>query len=111
LFDMLFALAGAVGLRSIWWNVALVVLQAWAGYELVRMSVQSKVVATAFGIAGIAISLYLYWPVLSALRHSEMLGREVVLFGPLALNLILPVATILLIHRKIAPTARARFRR
>ena len=32
------------------------------------------------------------------------------MFGPLALGLIIPIATIVLVNRKIAPTARARFR-
>jgi hypothetical protein len=108
--EQLFALAGAVGMRSMWWNVGLIALQLWAGYELVRMSPQSKVVATLYGIAGVSIALYLQWPLIQALRHSHEVGMEAVSFGPLALSLVIPVATIVLVHRKIAPTARARFK-
>jgi hypothetical protein len=111
-FQSMFALAGAFGVRSMWWNVGLLALQLWAGYELVRMSPQSKVIATLYGIAGIAITLYLEWPLLSELRHhgGGGISKDAVMFGPLALALVIPVATIVLVHRKIAPTARARFR-
>jgi hypothetical protein len=34
----------------------------------------------------------------------------VVMFGAIAISIILPVATIILVQRKIAPAARARFR-
>ena len=109
----LFAMGGAAGgLRSIWWSVGLVVLQAWAGYELVRMSPQSKIIATVFGAVAAGISIYLYWPVIDAIRHSHgrMGMEETLIFGPLVIQLIIPVSTILLVNRKISPQARARFR-
>ncbi|HEY5952565.1 MAG TPA: hypothetical protein VIV40_44000, partial [Kofleriaceae bacterium] len=43
---------GAAGLRSMWFSVGLVILQAWAGFELVRMSPQSRILGTVFGVVG-----------------------------------------------------------
>jgi hypothetical protein len=109
----LFALGGSLGLRSIWWSIGLVVLQAWAGYELVRMSPHSRILATVFGVVGSAVTLYISWPLVQMLKHSHgflVQGTAAVSFGPVVIALIIPVATLVLVNRKIAPTAKARFR-
>jgi hypothetical protein len=36
--------------------------------------------------------------------------NQLMMIGPIAIALIIPIATIILVNRKIAPTARARFR-
>ena len=109
----MFMIGGAAGMRSVWWSIGLVILQAWAGFELVRMSAQSRMIAMVYGLVGIAVTLYVQWPFLQELRHArEMLGGgEVMMIGPLVISLIVPTATILLVNRKIAPTARARFKK
>ncbi|NVB80555.1 MAG: hypothetical protein HOV81_19330 [Kofleriaceae bacterium] len=106
------AFGGGGGPRSIWFSVGLTVLQGWAGYELVRMSPQSRIVATVFGVVGTATTLYINWPLIQALKHLRGLTgfSDTMLFGPLAISLIVPVATVVLVNRKIAPAARARFR-
>ncbi|HEX7702953.1 MAG TPA: hypothetical protein VF403_19580 [Kofleriaceae bacterium] len=102
---------GQTGMRSVWWSIGLYGLQGWAGFELVRMSAQSKTIASVFGIAGIAITLYINWPLLQMLKHAGgQLGEGAMMFGPLALAMVIPVATLVLVNRKIAPTAQARFR-
>jgi hypothetical protein len=103
---------GTSGFRSVWWNVGVVVMQAWAGYELIRMSPQSRVIATLFGIIGTAVTLYINWPFIKALKSmGGFLGNsQVMQFGPIAMALIIPIVTVVLVNRKIAPTARARFR-
>ncbi len=107
----MFALGGAMGLRSMWWSVGLTVLQCWAGYELVRMSAQSRIIATVYGLVGIAVTTYINWPFIQALRHGRGFGSsESIMIGPLAFALIIPVITIILVNRKIAPTATARFK-
>jgi len=100
----------SVGMRSIWWSVGLLALQGWAGFELVRMSPHSRMIATIFGVAGVAITVYINWPMMQMLRHGGMGAMEVVALAPLALALVIPVATLLLVNRKIAPTAVARMR-
>lgn len=108
----LMALGGGGGvLRSVWFSVGLVLLQGWAGFELIRMSPHSRAVATVFGVIGAVITVYINWPMLDALKHMRGIDpNSVLLFGPLAMALIIPIATIVLANRKIAPTARARFR-
>jgi hypothetical protein len=102
---------GQTGFRSVWWSIGLYGLQGWAGFELVRMSAQSKTIASVFGVAGIAITLYINWPLLQMLKHSGgRLSESAIMFGPLALAMVIPVATLVLVNRKIAPTAQARFR-
>jgi hypothetical protein len=108
--DSMFSIFGATGLRSVWWSVGLYGLQGWAGFELVRMSAQSKLIATIFGAVGIAITLYINWPMLQMIKHGGQLGGDSVMFGPLALAMVIPVATLVLVNRKLTPTAQARFR-
>lgn len=107
----LLALGGGGGLRSLWFSVGLVILQGWAGFELIRMSPQSRVIATVFGVVGALITVYVSWPMLQAFKHMRGFDSgSLLMFGPLAMGLIVPIATIVLVNRKIAPTARARFR-
>jgi hypothetical protein len=115
--DVLWSLIGG-GAHSLWWNAGLVILQGWAGFELVRMSPQSKLIATVYGIIAIALTVYLEWPMIDILRNlitpASKLADEgpgvILMLGPIVIALIVPVATIVLVHRKIAPTARARYR-
>ena len=105
------AIAGSGGARSIWFSVGLVVLQGWAGFELIRMSPQSRVVATVFGVVATGLTVYISWPMLDLFGHLRELDKgHIFQLLPLALALIIPVTTIVLVNRKIAPTARARFR-
>lgn len=106
----LLALGGNAGVRSIWFSVGLVVLQGWAGFELIRMSPHSRIVATVFGVVGTIVTLYVSWPALDALKHLRLGQAESFMLGMLVIGLIIPVATVLLVNRKIAPTATARFR-
>jgi hypothetical protein len=98
------------GLRSLWWTVGEVVLMGWAGFELIRMSPQSRIIATIFGVVGVAVAIYTNYPLLQQLSHLHGVGPETIALAPLAFSLIIPLATILLVNRTIAPTARARFR-
>ncbi|HEY5944538.1 MAG TPA: hypothetical protein VIV40_03565, partial [Kofleriaceae bacterium] len=64
-----------------------------------------------FGVVGALVTVYINWPILNAFKHMRGLEKnELILLGPLAMALIIPIATIVLVNRKIAPTARARFR-
>lgn len=112
----LFALVGASATRSLWWSVGLYLLQAWAGYELVRMSPHSKVVATAYAAVAAAIVAYVNWPMIEAMSSMRHFGDDLfempvqlVQFGMIGVSLIIPVATFVLVRRHIAPAARARY--
>jgi hypothetical protein len=110
-FQALMALGGAGGMRSMWFSVGIVVLQGWAGFELIRMSPQSRIVATVFGVVGAVVTVYISWPMLKMFKHLRGIDKDgLMMLMPLALGLIIPIATILLVNRKITPMARARFR-
>lgn len=102
---------GPSGARSLWWSVGLTTFQMWAGYELIRMSPHSRVIATVFSVVAGALTIYIMWPVLQGMKHlGRMMSPEMVMMiVPLAIQLVIPVSTLLLVNRKIAPTARARF--
>lgn len=102
---------GGAGVRSLWWSAGLVVLQAWAGFELIRMSSTHRIIGTVFSIVAIVVSVYLTWPVLQQLKFIGRMGPEgVMMFIPMAIQLVIPVSTLILVNRNIAPTARARFK-
>jgi len=102
---------GPSGARSLWWSVGLTTFQMWAGYELIRMSPHSRVIATVFSVVAGALTIYIMWPVLQGMKHlGRMMSPEtLMMIVPLAIQLVIPVSTLLLVNRKIAPTARARF--
>jgi hypothetical protein len=104
------AMGGGAYNRSVWWNVGLVILQGWAGFELVRMSPQSRAIASVFGLVGTALTVYVSWPVIKSFGSSRALGGELLQYAAIGIALIIPIATIVLVNRKITPTARARFR-
>ncbi len=102
---------GPSGARSLWWSVGLTTFQLWAGYELIRMSPHSRIIATVFSVVAAVLTVYIMWPLFQQMKH---LGRafnpeNMLVIIPLAIQLVIPVSVLLLVNRKIAPTARARF--
>ncbi len=105
------SMLGGGGTRSLWFSAGLVALQAWAGYELIRMSSTQRIIGTVFSIVAIIVSVYLTWPMLQQLKHIGRMGPQgVMMFIPMAIQLVIPISTLILVNRNIAPTARARFR-
>lgn len=97
--------------KSLWFNAGMLAFQAWAGYELVRMSGPSKIIASAYAIVVGVLTVWIMYPML---KEISRIGRHfapemITMFIPLAINLVMPVATLLLVNRKIAPVATARF--
>jgi hypothetical protein len=100
-----------VGDRSIWISVAVVALQAWAGAELIRMSSQSRFIATAFGTLGTLAVSYVAAPAMQHIEHITLpTAQTVATYGFLFLDTVIPPTTLFLVNRKVTPTARARFR-
>jgi hypothetical protein len=103
------------GFRSVWWDVGMVALQAWAGFELIRMSPHSRIIGSSFAVVATALTLYVKWPMLKGIGKVGFggLGRNpgaVMMFVQLAIALVIPVTTLLLVNRKITPTATARYK-
>ncbi|MBA3395665.1 MAG: hypothetical protein H0T89_23680 [Deltaproteobacteria bacterium] len=113
----LLSFAGPISDRSIWWNVGLTMLMLWTGIELLRMSRSHRIVGIVYGVVGTLVTLYVFWPAISAFRQASTWGYSVIaepslllVLPTMTLQLVLPIATLLLVTRKITPTARARFR-
>ncbi len=105
------AFMGPVATKSLWFNAGMIAFQGWAGYELVRMSGPSRMIAIAYAVIVGALSVWLMYPMLQQLskigRHFA--PESVTMFIPIAFNLVVPVATLLLVTRKTTPVATARF--
>ena len=86
-----------VGMRSIWWSVGLVALQGWAGYELVRMSPRARI--DRHGVRRRRRRDHRLHELAddpgaqARWRAASAHGRRS-LFAPLALALVIPVATL-----------------
>ncbi len=102
---------GPMATKSLWWNAGMVAFQAWAGYELVRMSGPSRVIAMAYAVVVGVLTVWIMYPLLKEVSHiSRRFDPEMItMFIPLAINLVIPVATLLLVTRKTTPIATARF--
>ncbi len=102
---------GPMGTKSLWFSAGMVAFQAWAGYELIRMSSPSRIIAIAYAVVVGALTVWTMYPILDELRNvsRHFAPEAVTMFIPLAINLVIPVATLLLVTRKTAPVATARF--
>lgn len=111
--------AGAV--RSPWWEVGVSGLEVWAGVELVRMGRHARIAANIFGVIGALVAVYILWPQFSALDqllaagaangdatffHSTRVGMLI----HVAMALALPVASLILVNRRLPADATARVR-
>jgi hypothetical protein len=107
---MMFGMLQSGGLRSPWWPVGAAALQIWAGIELIRMTDSHKLVASIYGVVGTAVAIYINLPMFDLLKHGGgglggMLGggdgpMGPMLFGGVAIALIIPVGTLILVNRK-----------
>jgi len=97
--------AGDTGLA-----IALIVLEAAAAIALIRMSDQRRPLAVIYALFAGAVALAPAVPALRALTHHLNLWTVIRLL-PSAVQLVLPVATLALVHRVVAPAAWARYRR
>ncbi|HEY4177341.1 MAG TPA: hypothetical protein VGM90_10930 [Kofleriaceae bacterium] len=110
LVDMFSRMAPAGG-HSIWWTVVELALQLWAGFSLIRMTPNARWIATGYAIVVSLLTVWMAWPVIKEV--SAMLRSfdpsNVVSLVTLAIGLVIPASTLLLVNRALTPTARARF--
>lgn len=100
-------------LRSPWWSVGVALAQLWAAIELIGMTDRYKLAATIYGAVAGAVTIYIYLPQLEAMKRLVGAGMSVEslpTFMQLSIALVLPVGSLLLVHRKLVPTAQARVR-
>jgi hypothetical protein len=101
------AAAGAA--RSPWWSVGVALAQLWAAVELINMTDRHRLAANVYGVIAAVVTAYLYWPMvkdLDAFTRGPM--ASVPGFMQLALELVVPIGTIVLANRKLMPVAQAR---
>ena len=100
--------------RSQWWQVAICAAQIWAAIELITMSDRFRIAASAYGAIATVVTIYLQWPMLKLVKHmgggGPFGGDRVGTFMILALSITRPVATLILVNRKVQPAAQARIR-
>ncbi len=117
----LFGDDAAGALRSPWWEVGVAGLALWAGVELVRMGRHSRLAANIYGAIGALVAIYILWPQFAALDqilaasaadgdatffHSTRVGMLI----HVAIALALPLATLILVNRRLPAGATARVR-
>lgn len=99
-----------------WWLVdaglaaGVVVLELATAVALIRMSDQRRAIATIYAVFAGVVALAPAVPALRVLRDHPGPWTAIQLL-PSAVQLVLPVAVLVLVHRVIAPAARARYRR
>jgi len=92
--------------RAPWLAVAVAGLQVWAGIELILVTPRHRTVATVYGIAGVAVALYIGVPIFRTFDRMRMAmpgSRGQIVFAALAIGVIVPLVTIALVQRRLAP--------
>jgi hypothetical protein len=118
--EAMFAMMQNGSERSIWWTVGTAGLQIWAGLELIRMTDNHKIVTTIYGVIATGVAIYVNLPALEALKTMAVGGMfspgggggagNPMNFAVVAIALVVPVASLILVNRKISPSAQARYR-
>ncbi|HEX3757180.1 MAG TPA: hypothetical protein VHW23_00675 [Kofleriaceae bacterium] len=97
-----------------WWLIdaslatASVVLELAAAVALIRMSDQRRAITTIYALFTGVVALAPV-PVVASLGHPLTLWTLIQLL-PSAVQLVMPVAALVLVHRVVMPAARARYR-
>jgi len=116
--SMMIAMMQSASMRSMWWPVGAAALQLWAAIELIRMSDHHRLVGTLYGVVATGVAIYINLPMLEAMKQMGIGGMftmrggggNPLMFATVAIAVIVPVTTLVLVNRKTAPTAQARFR-
>jgi hypothetical protein len=91
-------------------GAAVVALELVAGVALIRMNDHRRTFATCYALVGGAVAVALTWPLLRSLPHGHVELWRIVRLVPAVLQIVLPTATLMLVHRALMPVARARYR-
>src|SRR6185436_3282032 len=86
-----------------------VALELIAAGALIRMSSRRRALATLYGVVAGGVALAVAWPMLRTVGHHFDLRLAARLI-PASIQLVMPAATLLLVHRASVPAAQARYR-
>ena len=85
-------------------------LELLAASALIRMADHRRLFASVYAGIAIAVTLALSWPTIGSFEHHRRLWVVLALI-PAACQLVVPLATLLLVHRRVEAGAHARYRR
>jgi hypothetical protein len=95
------------GSRGQWWSIGVAVLQLAAAWQLIRMRPNHKRLVTIWSVVAALVAVYIHYPMLQAMVRSRGYGQvdvEALLgnlsFMTVAIALIAPIATLILVNRK-----------
>jgi hypothetical protein len=95
------------GSRGQWWSIGVAVLQLAAAWQLIRMRPNHKRLVTIWSVVAALVAVYIHYPMLQAMVRSRGYGQvdvEALLgnlsFMSVAIALIAPIATLVLVNRK-----------
>jgi hypothetical protein len=102
---MLMGAMGPMTEKSPWWGIGAAAFQLWAGIELVKMTPRYKIIATAYGVVASLVAIYINLDMLKAmLSHGFAIladnPQAVIAFIMVALALVIPITTLILVNRK-----------
>ncbi len=111
-FDMLTRDMAASFGRSQWWSVLLSAAQIWAAVELVTMGARHRQAAYLYSGLAIAVTVHVALPLLDDMKKlgggfAAGIGDNL-MFGQVALALVVPITTIVLLRRSYDSVAPAR---
>jgi hypothetical protein len=85
-------------------------LELLTAVMLLRMEDYRRVIATMYALVAGGVALGAAWPLVRSASHHHVDLRMAIQLIPTAVQLVVPVATLVLVHRVVAPVARARYR-
>jgi hypothetical protein len=91
-------------------TAGVVALELFAAVALLRMSDHRKVITTIYAFFASGTALAVAWPLVQRFGHHPISYRLVLQWIPTAVQLVVPTAALILVHRAIAPVAQARYR-
>jgi hypothetical protein len=78
---------------------------------LIRMSDHRRVIATIYALIAGGVALAVAWPMARTLGGHSTDLELVVRWIPAAIQIVIPAATLVFVHRAVIPSARARYAR
>jgi len=88
----------------------IVALELLAAAVLLRMEDYRRVIATMYALVAGGVALATAWPLVRSIGRHHFDLRMAIQLIPAAVQLVVPAATLVLVHRVVAPAARARYR-
>ncbi|HSR96760.1 MAG TPA: hypothetical protein VLM79_06920 [Kofleriaceae bacterium] len=109
--EHLFALAWPTRAADLAVTAAVLGLEALTAAALIGMRDYRRLVATVYALVAGTAALTTAWPIAPSAGHHAIDFQILARWIPAAVQLAIPVATLLLVHRTVVPFARARYTR